>query len=396
MNCPAKVCAPWQLTWKAWNDRHRHHNDNDNDNDNHNDNARQMELLNFQNYPLWVNLVIFALAAGVVWLAGTRVTDYADFIATRTGIGRAAIGLVLLGGITSLPEAAVSVFSAIANTPSLAVNNMLGGVAMQKAILAAVDGLVGKEALTVVAASQMVLLQGVLTILLLVLVAVAITVGDVAVLQIGAGAWAILAAYGFSIWMVSRSQGRPTWTPQDASQNATVEKANRPDADTSQTDRKDRPLKPVIIKTVVAAVVILAAGFLLSRTAESIAAQTGLGLSFVGAVLLAISTSLPELSTVIAAMRMRQYEMAISDILGTNLFNVALIFLIDAVYRGGPVLNEVGNFSLFAALLSILLSVFYLLGLIERRNRTVARMGIDSLAILIVYLGGLFLLYQLR
>ena len=155
-------------------------------------------------------------------------------------------------------------------------------------------------------------------------------------------------------------------------------------------------LKAAIGKTVVAAAVILAAGFLLSQTGDAIASQTGLGQSFVGAVLLGLSTSLPEISTVVSAMRLRQYEMAISDILGTNLFNIALIFLVDAVYPGPPVLNEVGSFSLFVSLLGILLTTIYLVGLIERRNRTFARMGIDSLATLVVYGVGLFLLYQMR
>ena len=124
--------------------------------------------------------------------------------------------------------------------------------------------------------------------------------------------------------------------------------------------------------------------------------QTGLGQHFVGAVLLAFATSLPEISTVVATLRLRQYEMAISDVLGTNLFNTSLLFLVDAIYTGQPVLNTVGDFSLLTALLGILMATIYLVGLIERRNRTIGRMGVDSLAILVVYASGLFLLYQLR
>jgi cation:H+ antiporter len=78
------------------------------------------------------------------------------------------------------------------------------------------------------------------------------------------------------------------------------------------------------------------------------------------------------------------------------LFNVTLVFLIDALYGGGPVLNEVGRFSLFASLMASALGGIYLVGLIERRDRTVARMGIDSFAVLLVYLGGLWLLYRMR
>lgn len=73
-----------------------------------------------------------------------------------------------------------------------------------------------------------------------------------------------------------------------------------------------------------------------------------------------------------------------------------LIFFVDAVYSGGPVLNEVGTFSLFAALLGIVVTTVYLAGLIERKDRTILRMGIDSLVVIAAYAGGLVVLYTLR
>lgn len=352
-----------------------------------------MEFLHFKNYSLWLNLAIFAASAAAVWLAGTRIATYADAIAFHTGIGHAAVGLILLGGITSLPEVAVALFSSIAGNPVLAVNNLLGGVGMQKALLAACDPLIGKEALTIVVSSPTLLLQAALSVLMLVIVAVAITLGDIPLFGIGIWSWTLMVTYGWSVWMLARSEGRQPWLAQDVSvQNR--ESVHKEQEAPAPHDR--HTLKSVALKAAVAGSVILTAGFLLSQTGNAIADQTGLGQSFVGAVLLALSTSLPELSTVTSAMRMRQYEMAISDIFGTNLFNITLIFLVDAAHDGGPVLSEVGTFSLFAALLAIALTVIYLIGLIERRNHTIGRMGYDSLAALAVYLGGLLLLFRLR
>jgi cation:H+ antiporter len=113
-------------------------------------------------------------------------------------------------------------------------------------------------------------------------------------------------------------------------------------------------------------------------------------------VLVAVSTSLPEASTVIASVRLGRYVMAVSDIFGTNLFNGGLLFVVDAVYRGGPVLNEVGDFATFAALLGVIVSALFLVGLIERRDKTVLRMGYDSLAVLAAYGIGVGLLYTLK
>ena len=67
----------------------------------------------------------------------------------------------------------------------------------------------------------------------------------------------------------------------------------------------------------------------------AISQQTGLGASFVGVALVAASTSLPELSTALAAVRRGNHQMAVSNILGTNCLEVALFFVGDAAYRGG-------------------------------------------------------------
>jgi cation:H+ antiporter len=104
--------------------------------------------------------------------------------------------------------------------------------------------------------------------------------------------------------------------------------------------------------------------------------------------LVAAATSLPEVSAVVAAVRMRRYLMAFSDIFGTNIFDIMLIFLIDAVYRGPPVLNEQGGFAAMGAVIAIAVTVIYAAGLIERRDKVFLRIGIDSWAVAIVYVGG--------
>jgi cation:H+ antiporter len=373
--------------------------------------SQTMELLDFKNYSLWTNIGIFAASAVVVWIAGTKIARYADKIATRSGIGHAAVGLVLLAGITSLPEIAVSVTSAIEKNAALAVNNLLGSIAMQITVLAAADALIRRQALTVVAASPGVLLQVAMNALLLTVVAAAITIGDTPLFHAGEWAWGLLFAYVFAIWKVADSEGRNYWivrkTPiqkkleskdSKSRENRSIH-AGHPSPDDEGNDEEEEHrgrIRPLVMKCIVAGAAILVAGFLLSRTGDAIARQTGLGQSFVGAVLLAMSTSLPEVSSVVAAIRLRRYQMAISDIFGTNLFNVGMIFLVDIVYSGKPVLSEVGRFSQFAALLGAALACVYLVGLIERRDRTIAGMGLDSFAVLILYGGGLIMLYQLR
>jgi cation:H+ antiporter len=95
-------------------------------------------------------------------------------------------------------------------------------------------------------------------------------------------------------------------------------------------------------------------------------------------------------------MRRRLYTMAISDILGTNIFNIALLSGVDLITDGGPIFMRVGMFSAAAAALGVLLCGLLLMGLTERRDRTVLRMGVDSAAVLISYIAGMVILYSIR
>jgi cation:H+ antiporter len=145
-----------------------------------------------------------------------------------------------------------------------------------------------------------------------------------------------------------------------------------------------------------ASAVVLAAGVVLAQAADALAAQSGLGASFVGVTLLATATSLPELSTTIAAVRLGAYSLAVSNIFGSNMLMVALVFLADLVYRPGPVLAAVDRSAVFAVAMGIVVTAVYLIGLIERRDRTILRMGLDSAVVLALYVGSLGVLYLLR
>jgi len=121
----------------------------------------------FGDAPLVANAGVFAVSAAVVWLAGTRIARYADAIAEKTGIGRAAIGVLLPGGVTSLPELAVATTGTLSGYPALSVNDVLGSAAINVLILALADAVSGRGALTSTLASPGVLLQGLLSVLLL-------------------------------------------------------------------------------------------------------------------------------------------------------------------------------------------------------------------------------------
>ncbi len=334
-----------------------------------------------------VLVAVFAAAAVAVWVAGTRLARYADAIAEQTGIGRAFLGMILLGGVTSLPELAVAVTATVEGHPVLSINDVLGSAAINVVLLAVADAFIGRRALTSTVPSPAVMLQAALSITLLAMVAAAVTTGDRGLFGIGIWSWLMLAVYVAGVALLSKARASGQWKP--------AVKEPEPARDT-QSREGGMSLPRLVTLTCVAGLVIIIAGFLLAQTGAALAEQTGLGTSFFGAVFLGFATSLPELSTILSAVRLRQYEMAISDAIGTNLFNVTILVLVDALHDGEPVLQEAGRFAAFSALLALMLTATFLVGMLERRDRTVLRMGIDSAVVLVAYLAGVVVLYGLR
>lgn len=328
-----------------------------------------------------MNVVAFCGGAAIVWFAGTRLAAHADAIAEITGVGTALIGMLLLGGITSLPEIAVSVAASLSGSARLAANNILGGVALQVVVIALGDAALRTQSLSAANPAPSVAFQAIFSVVLLGVVAVGVLAGDVAIAGLGVWTTIIFAAAIAMLWGLSRHRG---------------EAQERPAADRSGLNERRARLLHEFTMTAFLGAGIVAAGFVLARTSEALAEQTGLGESFVGAMFTSVATSLPEISTVLGAVWLRRYAMAFSDIFGTNMFDIALLFLIEAVYAGPPVLNEVGAFSAVAALLGIAVTLIYLAGLIWQPKRTLSGIGPDSIGVIAVYLIGVAILYTLR
>lgn len=353
-------------------------------------------MLDFVQLGLPMNMLLFAVAAVAVWLAGARLTGYADAISRITGLGQAVIGIILLAGVTSLPEIGVTATASIAGDAQLAVNNLFGSIALQVALLAVVDLMIGREALTAVVPDPAVMLQGALNVLLLSVAAAAMVAGDVGIFGVGLWAWACLFLYVAAVWSLAAVRGKRPWL---AARNGGIDERliHADERHAVADDAQSASLRPLLIKTGATAAVILAAGFVLARSGDAIAQASGLGQSFVGFVLVALATSLPELSTALTAARRGLYTMAISDILGTNLINVALLFMVDLLDTNEEViLNRMDDFAVFGALLAIALTAIFLAGLSERRDRSLLRMGYDSIAVMLTYAVGVAILYTLR
>jgi cation:H+ antiporter len=348
-----------------------------------------MPLSGAHDYPLWLNATIFLACAIVVWIGGTRLTNYVDRISALTRMGQAFAGMLLLGCITSLPELANTITASSIGNPALAANNLLGSAAINVFLLAIGDAFLHREALTSVVAGPATLMMSVLCMLVLIVVAVAITTGDAPVFGMGVWGMAITAISIGSFWLASGYDARSPWLVKN-------EDANGDTSQDQETVTTRDSLRRSILKAGIAGSAIFVAGYALSQTGDALAGQTGLGTGLVGFALIGIATSMPELSTIVQSIRLRRYEMAFGQVLGTNFVNLSLFIVADAVFTGGPVVNELGPFETVSALLGAVLIGILLVGLLERRDTAVMRMGCDSLAVILLFFGGLGLLATLR
>ncbi|MGD9890829.1 MAG: sodium:calcium antiporter [Geminicoccaceae bacterium] len=358
-----------------------------------------MENLNPANLGLLGSILVFVVASVIVWTGGVRLARGADALADKARLGHAYVGIFLLGAMVSLPEMTFSSVAAARGNADIAVNGLLGGIGMAMVVIAITDCVVGKEALSADIQRPVVMFQGAMVILMLTFAAAGIVVGDMLLPVVGlAGLWtvALAALYVITMLAVKRIEPRSPWKADRVQiRESRREKAKADDAKAASEKEKQRGLGAIVISTGLAALAVVAASTMLAFCAEVIAQETGLGDGFVGFMFGGIATTLPELSTTVAAARLRQFEMAFSDSFGTNLCSTGLIFVADALYRKGPILNEVDAFSLFGTLLGIALTAIYVAGLVVRSKRSILRMGIDSIILVIVAVSGFAALYSL-
>lgn len=336
--------------------------------------------------PLALNIVAFALLASCIWIAGTRLSHLAGAIGDHLGLGQAIMGLVFLGGITELPELVTTGTAAWKGNAPLALNNMLGGIPMQTAILVIADMVAIRVVLTSMPRKWTPVLEGVLLAVLLGAMLILVNVGEVTLLNgLGLGAVVLAGTYLLFVYGLHRYEKANHELSADAN-----------DLSTSDLHDGTKGIRQLLLHSAGAALVILVCGMLLVEVCETIAVQSSLGNSFVGVTLLATTTSLPELSTTIAAVRMGAFTMAISNIFGSNLLMVFILLPADLLYREGALLAQADDTSKMALVSGIVVTLVYVLGLLRREKPRVFGIGLDSAAVMILYLGSLYAFYVLR
>ena len=112
---------------------------------------------------------------------------------------------------------------------------------------------------------------------------------------------------------------------------------------------------------------------LLPHAADALAQELGLSRSFVGTILMALVTTLPEMAVTLAALRLGALDMAIGNLLGSNLFNVLILSVDDLFYTPGPLLADAAPVHAGTAVTALLMTGLVIVGLVMRPRGRVLR-----------------------
>ncbi len=327
---------------------------------------------------------LFLFALLIITLAGIRLSRSADIIADRTGLGEAVVGAVLLGAVTSLSGLTVTLLAAGRGLPQLAVSNAFGGIAIQTVFLSIADLSYTKTNLEHAAASVENMTQGALLIIMLSIVLLASIGPEIQIFHVHVATPLMCIVYVFGIRLLHHQHDRPMWHPRMTA--ATIK--DKPDQNTLQ----NKSIVPVIATFLISALAIIAAGFILTDSSQALIEHTGLSQSFVGALLVAAGTSIPELVTAVAAVKHGAPTLAVGGIIGGNIFDTLFAGAADIAYTEGSVYHSLSQQESFLITLTILLTAILLTGLLHRQKQGVANIGFESSAILILYLLGMLVI----
>lgn len=314
----------------------------------------------------------FLLCAVLIATAGYVLCQSADRIAKATGLTGGWMGLALLATVTSLPELASGISAVtVIDAPNLAVGNALGACVFNLLFLVVIDALQRRQPIYRHASAAH-LLSAAFGVVMLGFVAMSLLLpsGTPAMLHLGLYSPALLALYLLALRSVFAH-----------------EHALRPQRDAAVGEGPSPALKREWTRFGIAAAVVLAAGSWLPSIADQLAQLMGWSRSFVGTLFMAFVTTLPEIAVTLSALRLGALDMAIGNLLGSNLFNVAILAIDDIFYTRGPLLADVSPVHAGTAVAAVAMTGLVIIGLVMRpRGRVLRFLSWISVGLLATYL----------
>ncbi|WDI44338.1 sodium:calcium antiporter [Bremerella sp. P1] len=340
-----------------------------------------------------LSLIFLGLAIVIVF-AGNFMAKAADVIGEKSGMGASLAGLVLLAAATSLPEFAINI-NAVRLPDStqgvdLTLGNVLGSSLFNLLILGIVDLIFHSKARMFSSISSAHALSALVSMALIAIVVLFLLLERDAVgiplhvWHMGIGTILCGVFYIFSVRLIYLDQHM-----------ASKLKDEKESPEEEPAANSGMSLGMAIGVYLATTVVIFIAAAYLAPTADRIAEITGLGGTFIGSTLLALTTSLPEFVTTIVAVRIGAADMAIGNILGSNTFNIAILLPVDAIYTKGSLLADASPVHAMTGVAVIVLTCVATMGIVYRAEKKYSIIEPDALLVVLLSLLSIWGIYQL-
>lgn len=315
----------------------------------------------------------FAICVTLIAVAGPALTRNGDIIARVTGLSRSWIGLVLIATATSLPELFTGMSAVtVADAPNIAVGDALGSCVFNLTMLVLLDELSRGDPM------YRRIDQGHI-----------LTAGFGVILIGAAGAFLLLSqnGLGFQVLHVSGYTPLIVVIYLVAMRAAFVYERRASAAARMSEPKGEVSLRTAVLRYLAAAAVVALAGTWLPFIGQEIAETMGWRTTFVGTLLIAAATSVPELVVTVSALRLGAVDMAIGSLLGSNLFDILILAIDDIAYTKGPLLGAASPAHAITAFAAAIMSgIFIVAMLFKPETRVRGTIGWVSLALLLVYL----------
>lgn len=326
--------------------------------------------MNFE-FGILTNSLLFILSAGIIWYFSDKLSSIVEYLTEEFRLGQAFGGTILLSLLVNLPEVVIVCYGALKGDTSLALGNILGGIALQTVLLALFDFASRKEKLPLTTLTSNVnsITQGMFLALILGLVILGAQFKNEYVMFRAAPIELfIVGAWFLSLLFVKK-----------------CEQMNYiPDQPKAVSKSMVYTKKGAIVYLLLIALIILTFGAVLAFSSEAIAVHFHISGVVFGATILSLVTALPEISGGIAFVRHKQYQPIISDIFGGNSF-LPLLFLLSSLITKRSILTDAHKTDLYLTSLAIILTLIFTLGMVIKSPKRFFFMGLDSWAALIIY-----------
>lgn len=278
-----------------------------------------------------MELILFLFLAGLTVFLSFRLSYYADLLNKTTNISGVFIGGILLAGITSLPELVTCLSSIFLNNPYLAIGDILGSNFFNIAMMCFFDILFIKTMFYNYTKNRYYLIYVLLILNYLIMYLFMGGTFNLEIFNIGLPSFIIIITYIFYL------------------KNAKEEETKKEVITTKEH---------VLLKFFLVGLFMVIVSILLTLVVNLIAGKNpNVASSFIGAILLGITTSMPEVITFIALIKMKSFDLALSDIIGSNLFNLLILAIGDIFLKNKEIYYFVDKESMFLLVFGFILTI---------------------------------------